>query len=165
MNLCLISTYNFEKEIFDSATKSDIKSLIVITYLAGKRPKVVGVVFKDEHGNLHQALLNDKAESEVILSSGAIGTPQMLMLSGVGPKAELEKMNIPVVLHNEFVGKGMADNPMNSIFVPSNRPVKQSLIQTVGITKLGVYIEASSGFGQSQDSIQCHHGIMSAEVI
>lgn len=121
-------------------------------------------MFKDEHGNQHQALLADKPESEVIMSSGAIGTPQMLMLSGVGPRAELEKMKIPVVLENEFVGKGMSDNPMNAIFVPSNRKVQQSLIQTVGITKLGVYIEASSGYGQSQDSIHCHHGIMSAEV-
>ncbi|KAJ9537634.1 hypothetical protein OSB04_030367 [Centaurea solstitialis] len=38
----------------------------------------------------------------------------------------------------------MSDNPMNSIYVPFNRPVKQSLIETVGITKMGVYIEASS---------------------
>ncbi|PON48144.1 Protein Hothead [Parasponia andersonii] len=137
---------------------------VVFDTTAGKRPKAVGVIFKDEIENLHQAILSDNPESEVILSSGAIGTPQMLLLSGIGPRAELEKMNIPVVLDNEFVGKGMADNPMNSIFVPSKRQVQQSLIQTVGITKLGVYIEASSGFGQSQDSIQCHHGIMSAEI-
>ncbi|XP_048319977.1 protein HOTHEAD [Ziziphus jujuba] len=129
-----------------------------------KRPKAVGVIFKDENGNLHQAILADKPRSEVILSCGAIGTPQMLMLSGIGPKAHLRKMNISVVLENEFVGKGMADNPMNTIFVPSNRPVEQTLIQTVGITKMGVYIEGSSGFGQSKDSIQCHHGIMSAEI-
>lgn len=124
----------------------------------------MGVIFKDENGNLHQAILADKSRSEVILSSGAIGTPQMLLLSGIGPKAHLRKMNISVVLDNEFVGKGMADNPMNTVFVPINRPVEQTLIQTVGITKMGVYIEASSGFGQSKDSIQCHHGIMSAEV-
>ena len=68
------------------------------------------------------------------------------------------------MLQNEFVGKGMSDNPLNSIFVPTNRPVNQSLIQTVGITKFGVYIEASSGFGQSQDSIRSNHGILSAEV-
>ena len=130
----------------------------------GKQPKAVGVIFKDEKGDQHQALLGNKAQSEIILSCGAIGTPQMLLLSGIGPKADLEKMNIPVVLDNKFVGKGMSDNPMNSVFVPSNRPVVQSLIQTVGITKKGVYIEASSGFGQSNDSIHCHHGIMSAEV-
>ena len=131
---------------------------------AGKRPRAMGVIFKDENGNQHQAFLTNNRRSEVILSCGAIGTPQMLMLSGIGPKAELEKLNISTVLHNEFVGKGMADNPMNSVFVPTNRPVEQSLIQTVGITKMGVYIEASSGFGQSQDSIHCHHGILSAEV-
>lgn len=130
----------------------------------GKQPKAVGVIFKDEKGEQHQAILVNRPRSEVILSTGAIATPQMLMLSGIGPKAELQKLNIPVVLDNQFVGKGMADNPMNSIFVPTKSPVQQSLIQTVGITKKGVYIETSSGFGQSNDSIHCHHGIMSAEV-
>ena len=129
----------------------------------GKRPKAAGVLFKDENGNQHQAFLSN-SRSEVILSCGAIGTPQMLLLSGVGPKAELEEMKISVVLNNKFVGQGMADNPLNTVFVPSKKPVKQSLIQTVGITKMGVYIEASSGFGQSKDSIQCHHGLLSAEV-
>lgn len=124
----------------------------------------MGVIFKDENGNQHEAVLADKPQSEVILSSGAIGSPQMLLLSGIGPKADLEKLKIPVVLDNKFVGKGMADNPMNAIFVPSNKAEKQTLIETVGITKMGVYIEASSGFSQSMDSIQCHHGIMSAEV-
>ncbi|KAG2728811.1 hypothetical protein I3760_01G221600 [Carya illinoinensis] len=131
---------------------------------SGKQPKAVGVIFKDEKGEQHQALLVNRPRSEIILSSGAIGTPQMLMLSGIGPKAELQRLNISVVLDNEFVGKGMADNPMNAIFVPTKSPVQQSLIQTVGITKKGVYIEASSGFGQSSDSIHCHHGIVSAEI-
>lgn len=131
---------------------------------AGKRPKAVGVIFKDENGKQHEAMLGNDKHSEVIVSSGAIGTPQLLMLSGIGPKAELQKLNISVVLDNPFVGKGMIDNPMNSVFVPSNRPVHQSLIETVGITKKGVYIEASSGFSQSNDSIHCHHGLLSAEV-
>ncbi|TKY64370.1 HOTHEAD protein [Spatholobus suberectus] len=130
----------------------------------GKRPKAVGVIFQDENGKQHEAILENDRHSEVIMSSGAIGTPQLLMLSGIGPKAELQKLNIPVVLGNLFVGKGMVDNPMNTMFVPSNRPVYQSLIETVGITKMGVYIEASSGFSQSNDSIHCHHGIMSAEI-
>ncbi|XP_022154219.1 protein HOTHEAD-like [Momordica charantia] len=130
----------------------------------GMKPKAIGVVFKDETGNQNEVFLSSKRQSEVILSSGAIATPQMLLLSGIGPRADLEKWNISVVLDNEFVGKGMADNPLNSIFVPSNRPVEQSLIQAVGITKLGVYIESSSGFGQSEESIHCHHGLMSAEI-
>ncbi|XP_065868998.1 protein HOTHEAD [Euphorbia lathyris] len=131
---------------------------------SSKTPKAVGVLFKDENGNQHQAFLKNSPRSEVILSSGAIGTPQMMLLSGIGPKADLEKMKIPVILENDLVGQEVADNPMNTIFVPSKKPVEQSLIQTVGITKMGVYIEASSGFGQSKDSIHCNHGIMSAEI-
>ncbi|KAM1219379.1 hypothetical protein ACFX2J_046224 [Malus domestica] len=136
----------------------------IVFDISGKKPRAVGVIFKDEKGNQHQALLADKPQSEVILSTGAIGSPQMLLLSGIGPKADLQKLKIPVVLDNKFVGKGMADNPMNAVFVPSSKPEKQTLIETVGITKMGVYIEGSSGFSQSKDSIQCHHGIMSAEI-
>ncbi|XP_033516846.1 protein HOTHEAD-like [Nicotiana tomentosiformis] len=131
---------------------------------SGKKPRAVGVIFKDENGNTHKAFLSKRRGSEIIVSSGAIGSPQILMLSGIGPKKELEKLNIPVVLDNKFVGKGMSDNPLNTIFVPTNRPVEQSLIQTVGITKMGVYIEASSGYGQTEDSIHCNHGVVSAEI-
>lgn len=98
------------------------------------------------------------------MSSGTLGSPQLLMLSGIGPRKDLNKLKIPVILDNFHVGKGLSDNPMNSIFIPTKKPVEQSLIQTVGITKIGLFIEASSGFGQSSDSIHCHHGIMSAEV-
>ncbi|XP_060218700.1 protein HOTHEAD-like [Lycium barbarum] len=131
---------------------------------SGKKPRAVGVIFKDENGNQHKAFLSSRRGSEIIVSSGAIGSPQILLLSGIGPKSELEKLNVSVVLDNKFVGKGMSDNPLNTIFVPTNRPVEQSLIQTVGITKMGVYIEASSGYGQKEDSIHCHHGIASAEI-
>lgn len=129
-----------------------------------KKVKAVGVIFKDENGNIHEAFLAKGQRSEVIVSSGAIGSPQLLLLSGIGPRTDLKKMNISPVIEHKFVGKGMSDNPMNSVFVPMNRTVKQSLIQTVGITKRGVYIEASSGFGQTADSIRCNHGIMSAEI-
>ncbi|XP_058780228.1 protein HOTHEAD-like [Vicia villosa] len=130
----------------------------------GKRPRAIGVNFKDENGKMHKAILGNDMQSEVIVTSGAIGTPQMLLLSGIGPREELEKLKVSVVLDNKFVGKGMADNPMNTIFVPLKKPVKQSLIETVGITDKGVYIEASCGFGQTNESIHCHHGLLSAEI-
>lgn len=128
------------------------------------KARAIGVEFTDEDGRHHQAFLNSNRDSEVIVSAGAIGTPQLLLLSGIGPKNDLKNHNIPVVLHNRYVGKGMADNPMNSIFIPTRSPPRQSLIETVGITEEGVFIEASSGFGQSSESVHCHHGIMSAEI-
>ncbi|XP_006660570.1 protein HOTHEAD [Oryza brachyantha] len=128
------------------------------------KPRATGVQFTDENGRLHQAFLNNNCDSEIVVSAGAIGSPQLLLLSGIGPKNDLKSHKIPVVLHNKYVGKGMADNPMNSIFIPTKSPPRQSLIETVGITEAGVFIEASSGFGQSPESIHCHHGIMSAEI-
>ncbi|KAL6005940.1 hypothetical protein ACLOJK_039985 [Asimina triloba] len=130
----------------------------------GRKPKATGVVFKDENGKLHEACLSKRTRSEVILTSGSIGSSHLLMLSGVGPSSELKKMNIDVVLENEFVGKAVSDNPMNAIFLPTKGPVEQSLIQIVGITTMGSFIEACSGFSQSTDSIQRSHGIVSAEI-
>ncbi|GER52377.1 oxygen-dependent choline dehydrogenase [Striga asiatica] len=157
-------------ELLASANPEKIDVLVHATVqkiefdTTGERPKATGVIFKDENGMTHKATLSKGPKSEIIVSSGAIGSPQLLLLSGIGPKAELEKLNISVVLDNEFVGKDVADNPLNTIYVPTNGPVEQSLIATVGITKKGVYIEASSGFGQSSDSIRWDHGIASAEI-
>ncbi|XP_042417643.1 protein HOTHEAD-like isoform X1 [Zingiber officinale] len=159
-------------DLLASANHSNLRVLLHATVEriifdggAGRRwPTAAGVEFKDESGKRHLALLEDGSRSEVILSAGAIGSPQLLQLSGIGPRKDLEKLGIPVVVDNPHVGKGMADNPLNSIFMPTKKSIRQSLIQTVGITHRGVFIEASSGFSQSSDSIKCHHGVMSAEI-
>ncbi|KAK5989636.1 GMC-type oxidoreductase acuG [Cladobotryum mycophilum] len=50
--------------------------------------------------------------NEIILSAGAIRTPQLLMLSGIGPAEELNKHKIPVVLDSSDVGKNFVDHSM-----------------------------------------------------
>jgi choline dehydrogenase-like flavoprotein len=49
------------------------------------------------------------AASEVILSGGAYNTPQLLMLSGIGPKEELDRHHIPVRLDLPGVGTNLQD--------------------------------------------------------
>lgn len=94
---------------------------------------------------LHTALLNDNSKSEVVVSAGAIATPQLLMLSGIGPAHHLQAHGIDVVLDQPMVGQGIADNPMNPIIVPSPIPVGVTLAQVVGRTKSGSYFEGISG--------------------
>jgi choline dehydrogenase-like flavoprotein len=50
------------------------------------------------------------AGGEVILSAGAVNSPQLLMLSGVGPAAHLQEMGIPVVQDAPEVGANLADH-------------------------------------------------------
>jgi len=51
------------------------------------------------------------AESEVVLSLGAINTPKVLMQSGIGDQAELRRLGIPVVQHLPGVGQNFQDHP------------------------------------------------------
>ncbi|XP_023943772.2 glucose dehydrogenase [FAD, quinone] [Bicyclus anynana] len=56
------------------------------------KTKVIGVEF-ERRGKRYKIL----AKKEVIISAGAINSPQLLMLSGIGPRDHLESLNIPVV--------------------------------------------------------------------
>jgi choline dehydrogenase len=50
------------------------------------------------------------ARKEVILSGGTFNTPQLLMLSGIGPKEHLSQFNIPVIVDAPGVGRNLMDN-------------------------------------------------------
>jgi choline dehydrogenase len=50
------------------------------------------------------------ATAEVIVSSGAIGSPRLLMLSGIGPADHLQDLGIPVVLDQPQVGENLQDH-------------------------------------------------------
>ncbi|CAI9093913.1 OLC1v1029516C1 [Oldenlandia corymbosa var. corymbosa] len=130
----------------------------------GERPRARGVIFRDASGTKHKAYIKKGGKSEVIISSGALGSPQLLMLSGIGPEKELKSHNITVVLDQPWVGSGMADNPMNAVFVPSPADVEVSLIQVVGITQIGSYIEAASGENFAGASTTRDFGMFSPKI-
>jgi choline dehydrogenase-like flavoprotein len=51
-----------------------------------------------------------RCRGEVILAAGAIGSPQILLLSGVGPGAQLSEFGIPITLHKPGVGENLQDH-------------------------------------------------------
>ena len=53
--------------------------------------------------------------TEIILSAGAIGSPHLLLLSGVGPADHLTEMDIPVVHESPGVGQNLRDHPQVSL--------------------------------------------------
>jgi choline dehydrogenase-like flavoprotein len=66
-----------------------------------------GVEYRLADGSTARAL----ARREVLLSSGAFGSPQLLMLSGIGPGAHLRQLGIPVVHDLPGVGESLHDHP------------------------------------------------------
>ncbi|CAN5502496.1 GMC family oxidoreductase N-terminal domain-containing protein [soil metagenome] len=57
------------------------------------------------------------ARHEVVLSGGAVNTPQLLMLSGIGPKDQLEKHGIPVLVDAPEVGENLRDHLLSGLIV------------------------------------------------
>ncbi|CAK9031309.1 unnamed protein product [Durusdinium trenchii] len=50
------------------------------------------------------------AKTEVILSAGAVGSPQLLMMSGIGNAKDLESLGVPVLLDQPSVGANLQDH-------------------------------------------------------
>lgn len=61
------------------------------------------------------------AKKEVILSAGSYGTPQLLLLSGIGDHTELEQHGIETIVDLPSVGKNLTDHPSFGILYNVNR--------------------------------------------
>lgn len=99
----------------------------------------IGVVYTDSKGKSHRAFIRENGE--VVLSAGAIGSPQLLLLSGIGPDSDLSSLNIPVLQSQSHVGKFMKDNPRNNVNLVIPFPIDPSHQLAVGITS-DYYIES-----------------------
>ena len=51
------------------------------------------------------------AADQIVLSAGAVGSPHLLLLSGVGPAGQLERLGIPVIQDTPGVGQNLKDHP------------------------------------------------------
>jgi choline dehydrogenase len=85
-------------------------NLTVVTYaevqrLVFDRHRVVGV--EVTHGHRRHVI---RATTEVVLSMGAINSPKVLMVSGLGDEHELRSLGIPVVEHLPGVGQNFQDH-------------------------------------------------------
>jgi choline dehydrogenase len=65
-----------------------------------------GVEYQGPDGSVRVA----SARKEVVLSAGAVGSPQLLLLSGIGPKAELDAVGIACLSDSPEVGKHLKDH-------------------------------------------------------
>ncbi|EKM76333.1 hypothetical protein AGABI1DRAFT_45074 [Agaricus bisporus var. burnettii JB137-S8] len=62
------------------------------------------------------------AKKELILSAGAVGTPRVLLNSGIGSRRELEELGIKTLVDNPSVGKNLTDHPLIKIAFETTMP-------------------------------------------
>ncbi|MFO0573217.1 MAG: GMC family oxidoreductase [Polyangia bacterium] len=77
------------------------------------------------------------ARREIVLCAGALETPKLLLLSGVGPREELERHGIPVAAALPGVGRNLQDHPNVSLFFVGEQPTDYSFPQLYGFHRAG----------------------------
>ena len=78
--------------------------------LEGQAKRAVGVFLQDSSG----AKTLIRARKEVVVSGGAFGSPALLLRSGIGPKAELDRLRIETEIDLPGVGKNLMDHPVRN---------------------------------------------------
>src|SRR5581483_2299122 len=89
-----------------------------VTRLLFEKNKAVGVEYV-QNGQTAQARTN----REVILSGGSINSPQMLLLSGIGPAEQLRALDIPVIVDLPGVGENLQDHLLSGVEYECREPI------------------------------------------
>ena len=82
-----------------------------------EKDRAVGVEFSTRKGELRMA----RARREVVISAGALNSPKLLMLSGIGPALQLRLLGIPVQLDLAGVGQNLQDHLRIPVLYQSGR--------------------------------------------
>jgi choline dehydrogenase-like flavoprotein len=90
----------------------------------GKRAALVSFQHRDGSAQ-------ERAQREIILCAGAIGSPQLLMLSGIGPADHLRTLDIPVLCDLPGVGANLQDHPAVAVAFECNQPVSLASAETL----------------------------------
>ena len=133
-----------------------------VTKVLIKNKRAYGVEYL-KSGKTHKAT----ALREVILSAGSINSPQLLQLSGVGPKNILEQASVPIVHDSPAVGENLQDHLGVSYFYKSKvptlndqlRPVLGKIYQGLRYIflrrgPLSLSVNQSGGFIRTRDDLE-----------
>nr|WP_176422075.1 GMC family oxidoreductase N-terminal domain-containing protein [Bradyrhizobium sp. 2S1]MCK7664913.1 GMC family oxidoreductase N-terminal domain-containing protein [Bradyrhizobium sp. 2S1] len=112
-------------------------------------PRIVGVEYVTGEGQIIWAF----ADRETVLSAGAICSPWILMLSGIGPADDLRRLNIPVQVDLPGVGQNLQDHVQLSMSWAATgqlAPIYASGVQA------GLFVRTRHRSMTSSPDLQCH---------
>jgi choline dehydrogenase len=103
----------------------EIRCRALVSHVVFSGTRATGVVYRDASGTLTRVRAR-----EVILCGGAINTPQVLQLSGIGPARLLERVGVPVVHDLPGVGRNLQDHLAVHMQHASSRPVSAVAVKS-----------------------------------
>lgn len=122
----------------------DVRPRSLVTRILFEGRRAIGAEFF-RNGKLQSA----RANREVIVSAGAINSPQLLMLSGIGDAEALKKLAIPVIQHLPGVGQNLQDHIEVYVQYQCKQPITlYSAMNPLAKLKIGLeWIANGSGLG------------------
>ena len=128
------SSFEYLHPVLNRKNLTVEREVLVTQVLFDAKRRATGVVVK-QNGSARQFT----ASREVILSAGAVDTPKLLQLSGVGDSALLAEHRIPLVHHLPAVGQNLQDHLCVSFYYRSNvKTLNDEMRPLLGKIKLGL---------------------------
>ncbi|GAA5857417.1 hypothetical protein JCM8547_002270 [Rhodosporidiobolus lusitaniae] len=106
---------SYARDNFYSVTFATVEKILFNSPADDSEPRVTGVLYSKYDNAGVKKMIAVNAAKEVIVSAGALQSPQLLMVSGIGKKSELEEYGIDVVVDNEWVGKNLQETTSVSL--------------------------------------------------
>jgi choline dehydrogenase len=117
-----------------------VQSDALTTSIVFERGRAVGVRYR-QRGKEHVA----RAEREVLLAAGAIGSPHLLLLSGVGPADELRAAGVAVLADVPGVGKNLQDHLLAALSYRDKAQITGGITPLNLVGWLGRYLLTRQG--------------------
>ena len=128
------SSFEYLHPVLNRKNLTVEREVLVTQVLFDANRRATGVVVKQNGSARHFT-----AKREVILSAGAVDTPKLLQLSGVGDSALLAEHRVPLVHHLPAVGQNLQDHLCVSFYYRSNvKTLNDEMRPLLGKLKLGL---------------------------
>lgn len=121
------------------ATQATVQRIVVEK--TGKGPEARGVVYTRGDG----ASITARAAREVVVCAGALESPKLLMLSGIGPADELARHGIDIAVEQPHVGRNLMDHPNVQVFFRGRRATDCNWAQLYGFGRANPQSDLKAG--------------------
>ncbi|XP_038121670.1 neither inactivation nor afterpotential protein G [Culex quinquefasciatus] len=136
------SYHEYLRPAFGRANLHVLTNSVAQRVIFDEAKRAVGVAVAD---SVDGTAIVINALREVILSSGAFQTPQLLKLSGVGPAAELKRHNVPLVHDAPQVGQNLFDHLNLPLYVSINASASVTLNKIANLHSIWNYLKHGTG--------------------